>query len=320
MNKQKTVLETFGGVKGVVLGVIVFAAVIAFQAWNRGGSQSALQDLGAELGLNYEQSGTRPKLRGRIDEIGVAIEVTSEGVANQSATRVVTRLRLYPEGGPYGRIVGASLRQQIIEEFSDEEEPIATGDAAFDDEVFVFGDRATLLAHLGHGARRAVRAATDAGWRLDGYTWEVREPGRITDPADLRLLLDLGLEAARSTRIEEGAVPMAMPVAAGGDQPSPEAPPATAPTSVDEALAALAEMGTDDAIEAAIYLAASGDGRDEVRNELMMAIIKPEWQARVIEVMEVIGGPLELTLLKTVKGENEAAAKAAIEAIEARRQ
>lgn len=318
MNEQKTVLETFGGVKGVVFGVTVFATVIAFQTWNRGGSQSALQDLGAELSLNYEQSGTRPKLRGRIDDIGVVIEVTSEGVSNQSAARVVTRVRLYPEGGPYGRIVGASLRQQIIEEFSDEE-PIATGDAAFDDEVFVFGDPASLLAHLGRGARRAVRAATDAGWTLDGYTWEVREPGRMADPTDVRLLLDLGLEAARSTRIEEGAVPMAMPAAAGVDQPSPEAPPATAPTSVDEALAALAETGTDDAIEAAIYLAASGDGRDEVRNELMMAIIKPEWQARVIEVMEVIGGPLELTLLTTVRGENEAAAKAAIEAIKARR-
>lgn len=318
MSERKTVLEAFGGVKGIVLGAAAFAAVIAFQAWDRGGSQTALQDLGAELGLEYEQSGTRPTLRGRIDDIGVRIEVTSEGVSNQSATRVVTRFRLYPEGGPYGRIVGASLRRQVIEMASDEQ-PIATGDAAFDDEVFVFGDPASLLAHLGHVARLAVRAATDAGWTLDGYTWEAREPGRMVDPADVRLLLDLGLEAARSTRLEEGAEPKAM-LAAGVDQVSLETPPATAPTSVDEALAALVETGTDNAIEAAIFLAALGDGRDEVRNELMMAIIKPEWQPRVIEVMEVLGGPLELTLLTTVKGENEAAAKAAIEAIEARRQ
>ena len=73
-------------------------------------------------------------------------------------------------------------------------------------------------------------------------------------------------------------------------------------------------------IDAAIYRAASGEGRDEVRNDLMMAIIKPDWQARVIQVMQIIGEPLELTLLTTVKGQNDATAPAAIPIIAARRQ
>ena len=200
MNEKKSVFQAFGGVK--LLAVLAVVLVVGiYQSWERDSSQSSLQAAGVELGLNYFQEGNRPQLRGRIDDIGVAIDVTTDGVGSNKTSSVYyfTRFRLYPEGGPYGKIVGASLRQSVIEGLSDEE-PIPTGDPAFDEAVLVFGNPADLLAHLGPDARGAVKEATAAGWALDGFTWEVKESGRMTNPDAIRRLLEIGLQAARATR------------------------------------------------------------------------------------------------------------------------
>ncbi|MEM9302352.1 MAG: hypothetical protein AAGE01_09600 [Pseudomonadota bacterium] len=343
MSEQKSVLKAFGGVKGLVLGSIALAGFLAYQSWNRGSSQSAMQQLGADLGLSYEQSGTRPKLNGRIDDVGVRIEVTTQGPGSStSSSQFFTRFVLSPEGGPYGRIVGASLRQSIIGEFSDDER-ISSGDPAFDEAVFLYGEPGNILPHLNAAGRAAVLAAVDEDWNLDGYTWEWLEAGRINDSGKVRAILDIGLNAARATRVsgdteaalaaiaesdpEAGVRSAAAGMLAGAPTPSmpaiASAPAATArvpdpPKDVESAIAALEDVGSPAAIEAAIYLAAQGDGRKEVQSELMMAVGNPEWEPRIIEALATLGGPGPLMMLRTVTGEHEAAAKAAIEAIEAR--
>jgi len=203
MNKKKTVLQAFGGVKGVALLTAAFLAVIGYKTWELDSSQSALEAVGVELGLEYSQNSRRPQLRGRIDDIGVEITVTTDRTFGRTdQVNYQTRFRLYPEGGPYGKIVGASLRESIVKEFSDKE-PITTGDPAFDNAVFVIGNPTDLLAHLNPDARVAVIEATAAGWVLDGFTWETSELGRMTSPESVRRVLKIGLKAARVTRLAD---------------------------------------------------------------------------------------------------------------------
>lgn len=94
-------------------------------------------------------------MRGRIDDIGVAVdtELLGGGGAGVQNMNYYTSFKLYAPDGPSGRIVGVSLRQQAIDGWTGEQRML-TGDHAFDEEVFVSGDPATMLAFLNAEAPR----------------------------------------------------------------------------------------------------------------------------------------------------------------------
>lgn len=159
-----------------------------------------MRKVGDELGLQVSKEGRRWNLNGRIDDIGVAVKNTTENVGGE--TRWFTDFNLYAPDQPHGRIVGAGLREKVIRSFQDANR-LHTGDADFDEAVFVEGSPAEMLAHLDAAARKAVRAATAAGWELDGVTWKARESGRLMKEQKIRSLLELGLTAARAIRRED---------------------------------------------------------------------------------------------------------------------
>lgn len=339
MRERKSVLQSFGGGKGVILLVVGFSLVIGYESWQRIGSGSAMEEVARDLGLQIDTEGRRHQLRGRIDGIGVAVDMTSERTGGTTGNvRDFTRFRLYAPGAPPGKIVGASLRQRAIGGLTGAER-IATGDDAFDEEVFVIGPVGTMLAHLDAEARTAIRAATNAGWSLEAGTWEAHESGLVTDPDTIRRLLDLGLAAARAVRFE-GDVETALreraesdPVAGiqatataalgptSAEEPAKQRTTATdngVPMSPEQARDVLNRADPGHGLEAALVLADSGDDRQAVRDALIFALINRERQAQAIEALGKIGGLVEAAALNTVKGEHQAAAEAAIEAIRAR--
>ena len=204
MSEKKSVIQAFGGWGVVILIVLGFAAVLAYERWQRQGSGEALQEIASELGLNVTAVGIkRFQMRGRIDDIGVAVDTELLGGGTELrhvGPNYYTSFKLYAPDGPSGRIVGVSLRQQAIDGWTGEQRML-TGDHAFDEEVFVSGDPATMLAFLNAEARAAVLPAAKAGWSLERATWSALEAGRMTDPDEIRSLLTLGLNAARATRL-----------------------------------------------------------------------------------------------------------------------
>ena len=326
MSNGQSAIEKFGGWRRIALIVGGLAAVIAFEAWQRQGSGDAMQVVAGELGLQVHSEGKRHHLRGRIDDIGVAVDVKTERVAGE--IRYFTAFSLFPKSGPPGEMVGASLRQQALDSLAGEQR-ISTGDAEFDQKVLVSDSSAEMLAYLDAPARQAIIQATDAGWSYRAYSWSACEPGRITDPAKIRALLALGLKAARQVEgdvnvgsalrkraehdPELGVRAAASAVLAGSE------PARTVPMSTQEALQALEQTGSERAFLAALQLANQGDTRELVRRELIGSLVVRERQPAVIEALAKIGGPIEAAALTAVKGEHQPAAEAAIEAIQARR-
>lgn len=195
MQKENSIWDRFGGKRGVILLVVGFVAATVFYRMENVGSGQAMREIGAELGLEVEKKGQRNQLRGRIDDMGVSVETTTENRSGD--TRWFTDFAIYAPDQSYGRIVGANLRQKVIDSVQKTEwQP--TGDAEFDKSVLVEGEVASLLAELDTETRAAVQAAVEDGWELDGYTWKARKSGRITNAQKIRSLLDSGLAAARA--------------------------------------------------------------------------------------------------------------------------
>lgn len=325
MSDSKSAVEKFGGWRRIALIIVGLAAVFAFEVWQRLGSGDAMQAVADELGLQVHSEGKRHRLRGRIDGIGVAVDVKTERTAGD--VRYFTAFSLYGEGGPPGEMVGASLRQQVIDGVAGEQR-ISTGDAEFDEKVLVSGAPAEMLAYLDAPARRAIIQAADAGWSYRDYSWSAREPGRITDPDEIRALLTLGLAAAKAVirddqgesalrqRAENDPSPGVRAAAAAAlDKPEP---PNTVQMSTDEALQALSDTGSERAFVAALQLAGQGDDREAVRLALIGSLVVRERQPAVIEALAKIGGPMEAAALAAVKGEHQAEAETAVETIKAR--
>lgn len=302
--------------------------------WKIDASGDAMAEVASELGLQVHQKGRKHQLRGRIDDIDIAVGTMSEHVAGD--IRYFTDFEVRAPDQPAGRIVGAGLRQKVIAGMKGEES-LVTGDPAFDKAVYLAGDPATLLAHLDPEARSAVIAATEAGWGFEDFTWSARESGRVTSAQKIGELLDSGLAAARALRLT-GDEPAALreraendPVAgvraaaaaAAAQEMSADAPTASVsavpePVTPENALEALDEYYTPRALEAALILAEAGDDRQDVRSRLSMAIMTRERIAESIEALAKVGGPGEVRVLGSVFGEHEAAAKAAVAEIEAR--
>jgi len=333
MSEKKSVIQAFGGWGVVILIVLGFAAVLAYERWQRQGSGEALQEIASELGLSVTAAGNkRFQMRGRIDDIGVAVDTELLGGGTELrhvGPNYYTSFKLYAPDGPSGRIVGVSLRQQAIDGWTGEQRML-TGDHAFDEEVFVSGDPATMLAFLNAEARAAVLPAAKAGWSLERATWSALEAGRMTDPDEIRSLLTLGLNAARATRLagdintslqvqaERDPVAGVRAAAAAAQGTFMPAASASAFVSQAEALAALEQMGSESAFAAALFLAEQGDDRQAVRMALVGMLVDTQRQARAIEALANVGIRLDIAILRVVKGEHEAAAKAAIASIEAR--
>ncbi|MEZ5584126.1 MAG: hypothetical protein R3F37_16515 [Candidatus Competibacteraceae bacterium] len=93
MSKQKSILASFGGVRGVALMTIGFVVAAGFYHWQNFASGDAMQTVGAELGLDFFAEGQRRQLRGRIDDIGVAVETATENRAGD--THWFTDFKLY---------------------------------------------------------------------------------------------------------------------------------------------------------------------------------------------------------------------------------
>ncbi len=316
MTEHESVLKRFGGVRRIVLMTVVLAFGTGLYHWQSSGAGDAMREVGAELGLKVHEEGQRRQLRGRIDDIGIAVGTTTENRAGD--TRWFTDFVLHAPDQPMGRIVGASLRQKAIGTVQGAEW-LRTGDPAFDEAVLVTGDPAELSTHLGAEARAAILAATDVGWVLEDMTWTARKSGRMVSAQRIRSILELGLAAARATR--RGDVPAAsMRHGAETDVSSAARATADAPAPVtpDNALEALAEVNTPRSLEAAMLLARTGDHRQEVRVRLVSAVIADERRGEVIGLLGEIGGPVEVAVLSSVTDEHEEAAKAAIAAIEER--
>ncbi len=317
MSENKSVLESFGGLRRILLlvGGLVFGAGIYH--WLTTESGNAMSEVGAELGLEYDEVSQRRQLRGRIDDIGVAVDTTTENRGGD--TLWFTDFKIYAPDQPHGRIVGASIRQKLIGGMKDSEW-LDTGDADFDKAVLIEGDRNDTLGRLNAETRSAILAATDAGWTLDGVTWQARESGRVTSAEKIRSLLKVGMEAAKALRLRENSQDVAEPMPEGSTTAVTvvEDESAGEPVTEKNAIEALDEFYTPRSLEAALLLARNGDFREEVRNRLMTAVVSRDRTEEVIKVLGEFGGPLEIALLNSVKGEHEQAAKEAIAAIEAR--
>lgn len=197
MTEHESGLKRFGGVGRIALMAAVFAIASGFYHWQNSGAGDAMREVGAEFGLEVHEEGQRRQLRGRIDDIGIAVGTTTENRSGD--TLWFTDFALYAPDQPMGRIVGATLRQKAIGAVQGAEW-LKTGDAAFDEKVFVEGDPAEMSAHLDDEARAAILAATDVGWVLEDMTWTARKSGRMVSARKIRATLDLGLAAARATR------------------------------------------------------------------------------------------------------------------------
>ncbi|MDF1825049.1 MAG: hypothetical protein P1U68_10430 [Verrucomicrobiales bacterium] len=317
MKEEHTVLETLGGPRRValLLAGLVFGG--GLYHWLTSESGNAMREVAMELGLEYEEVSQRRKLRGRIDDIGVAVETTTENRGGD--TKWFTDFKLYAPDQPHGRIVGAGIRQKLIGGMKDSEW-LDTGDADFDKAVLVEGEPGDLLPRLNAGTRPAILAATDAGWTLDGVTWQLRKSGRVTSADTIRSLLKVGLEAAEAMRLAENAQDVAEPMTDGSATAAAvgEEESAGEPVTPENAMEALDEYYTPRSLEAALLLAGKGDFREDVRTRLKNAILSRERTDEVIQVLGEAGGPLEIPLLNSVTGEHKEAAKQAIAAIEAR--
>lgn len=301
----------------MVLLVVGFAAAVGFHHWQNSGSGNALQEIGSELGLQYEEVSQRRQLRGRIDDIGVSVKTTTENRGGD--THWFTDFEISAPDQPHVRMVGASLRQKAIGGLQGEEW-LETGEPAFDDAVLIKGDPAEILGRLTEKTRPAIQSATDAGWELEALTWKARESGRMTNAAKIRSILEAGLAAARALQETQGA---AVSAATNSDLPTNGPADTTANPSPDSAsstddLEALAEVNTPRSLDAALRLAKAGDLRQEVRNRLILAVISKERLEEVIALLGEVGGPIDIALLSSIKGEHEEAAQAAIAAIESR--
>ncbi|MBK5969811.1 hypothetical protein Thiosp_01901 [Thiorhodovibrio litoralis] len=327
-SKRRIVLLSIAGIVAIGLGSWV-------THWRIDASGDAMAEVASELGLQVHQKGRQHQLRGRIDDIDIAVETTSERVAGD--IRYFTDFEIRAPDQPAGRIVGAGIRQNVIAGMTGAESLII-GDPAFDEAVFLEGDQATLLAHLDAEARSAVITATKAGWELEDFTWSNRKSGRVTNAEKIGALLDAGMAAAQALRLsndqsaalreraEKDPLPGVRAAAAeamntraiNADALMANVSAAPEPVTPENALEALDEYYTPRSLEAALMLAAAGDDRQDVRSRLSMAIMTRERIAESIEALAKVGGPGELTVLNSVFGEHEAAAKAAIAEIEAR--
>ncbi len=360
MNENKSVVAAFGGVRGIALLVVGFSLVIGYNQWQRRESHSALDQVAREMGLVFNGESSLPKMHGRVDkEYYVSVETTSERSVQQN--RYYTRFQISPPQSPPGRIVAASLRQQVIAAFADDA-VVRSGDEAFDDAVRVTGPGREMLAALDAAARKAILAATDAGWVLEDHRWQATLPGREGDAEEIKGLLDVGLGAAKALRtvvtivavvalifatvsIATGAIlgsilqsnldnevteATAKALRTGGDigqrlarlaeqdpLPSVRAAAGAALAGTDTAPAA-ATANSLPSFDSALAMAAAGDQSEDVRWALITALPDRERQARAIAALAQVGGKLEAMALRGVTGEHQAAAKAAIAAIEGR--
>ncbi|NEX23720.1 hypothetical protein G3480_26215, partial [Thiorhodococcus mannitoliphagus] len=272
----------------VLLSIAVIAGIGIYswvKQWTIDASGNAMAEVASQLGLQVHQKGRKHQLRGRIDDIDVAVETTSERVAGD--IKYFTDFDIRAPDQPAGRIVGAGLRQNFIAGVKGQES-LLTGDPAFDEAVFLEGDPATLLAHLDAEARPAVIDATEAGWELEDFTWSNRISGRLTNAEKIGALLDTGMAAAQALRLasdqtaalrertEKDPLPGVRAAAAEAmntetmntDALTANASTAPEPVTPENALEALDEYYTPRSLEAALMLAAAGDDCQDVRSRL----------------------------------------------------
>jgi len=320
------VLEAFGGALGLMALVGAFALVMGIQWWQRQGAADAMAEVAPQLGLTVDGEGLRQSMRGSINGIQVTVETVSEALGERQG--LYTRFRLVGPNPPPGSIAPSSLREQAIG-LATGSAQLITGDDTFDAAVRVVGQRGPMLAHLNANARLAIVAAAAEGWALKDGTWEALEASRVRDPDRIRLLVELGVKAAKASQYD-GSLDDALRARAASDPDegvrasakaaiaAPDAPTVApvVPADIGDAEAALQDPAR--AFEAALTLAEAGDDRKEVRMALVGALPDRERAGRAIPALGKVGGVLEAMSLQGVKGEHEAAALAAIAAIEAR--
>ncbi|WPL16962.1 hypothetical protein Thiowin_01944 [Thiorhodovibrio winogradskyi] len=336
MGERKSNVKSLASVRRIVLLSIAVIVAIGLGSWvthwKIDASGDAMAEVASELGLQVHQKGRKHQLRGRIEDIDIVVGTTSERLAGD--IKYFTDFEIRAPDQPTGRIVAAGLRQKVIAGMKGAKS-LVTGDAAFDEAVFLEGNPASLLAHLDAEARSAVIAATEAGWALEDFTWSARESGRVTSAKKIGALLDTGLAAARALRFEgdqnaalreraeKDPLPGVRAAAVAAQEISANAltdtvSTAPEPVTLENALEALDEYYTPRSLEAALIMAAAGDDRQDVRSRLSMAIMTRERTEESIEALAKIGGPGDVRVLNSVFGEHEAAAKAAVAEIEAR--
>lgn len=197
MDGKPSLVDHFGGPRRVMILSVLLILGVGYYRWQTVGSGDAISEVGRELGLQYERVSQRSQLRGRIGDIGVAVDTTTGNSAGD--TKWFTDFKIYAPDQPHGKIIGASVRQKLIGKMK-ESEWLKTGDADFDKAILVSGSAEEILPRLNPEARPAVLAAVEEGWELDGVTWKARKSGRLTSAEKIRSVLDLGLAAAKATR------------------------------------------------------------------------------------------------------------------------
>lgn len=336
-------LESFGGVKGVLFLLGGFLLVVAITVWQRQATAGAMAKAGGALGLDVEDDGLRPKMLGAVDGVAVRVETISMALGGKQG--LYTRFRMTVSDVPPGRFAPRGLREAALRAVAGGDETVI-GDEAFSRTVRVEGDPSEMLARLGPEARTAVAAAVELGWTLKDGTWEALESGRMSDAKRMEAIVRAGVAAAKATALS-GPVPDALMALAltdpepGVQQAALEARLRLGPLEPAEAEQVAARGGAlpagvggagaveDEDLEAAladperrvaaaIALARRGDDRSEVRMALVGALVDRSVAAEVIPALGAVGGAMERMTLQAVKGEHQALAEAAMAEIQAR--
>ncbi len=295
MNQKKTVLKAFGGISGIALLIVAWVLVSKFISWDRQESGAAIGTLAEELGLTFKSNGKSLHVaQGYINDVRVTIKTTYEGTHGSSSDNTVrTLLMLSVPYSPPGRIEASSWRQSITETWS-EQERVITGDASFDQDVYVVGPPDIMLAHLDADARKAISAATAKGWGLkESSIWEWRENGHIHDKDHLRSLMNIGLSAALASRMK-GDIVAALRERAKTD---PESGVRAAASSLLDSKALLLKLKTEqDASETDAYYANMSKKFSEKSKVLKEAREKKqtEYQAQKEEIRADYNKALEI--------------------------
>lgn len=329
MAEQKSFVVGIGGYKRMILLTVVGVATIIYGYWQESSSSDALQEVGAKLGLQFVQNHYGGQLRGHVDEIDITVNTTSEN--SQGDSKHFTDFQIDALGQPDARILGAHKMQSVIDSMTDlvqGTEYLNTGDKEFDDDVLIAGDLQVMLARLDAEARTALKAATDAGWKLENRRWTVRKSGLMNDPQKIESILESGIAAARALawnsevevgiqdRAENDPVPGVREVANGILERQPARTEST--VTLENASKLLNDLDESRSLEAALVLSSAGNASDDVKVRLLSAFYTHERKAEVIVALGKVGGSFEASILSTVDDEHRQLAQKAISEIEQR--
>lgn len=169
------------GCSGIGIVGLFAVAVVAFALHQRRKFTERMAEAGAALGLSLDPGGwlRRPTLSGDLDGSWVVVDTytRSSGKNSQlwSRVRVTTGAPLVLRRETmWSTLTGAVLGEDV-----------ATGDAAFDGDVYVEGDGATVTCALDADTRRGVRALLAEGAVHQGGGWSHERLGEFSSAAEI---------------------------------------------------------------------------------------------------------------------------------------